>query len=117
MDVSILRNRVLLAFVFLATSFLVMLHQYITCGVWFTVSDLASGLHHETFVTGGAALSVGLLMSFLAGSLVPVVVFGSVLALGVALPLFFFGAPFYSAVLLSLVCYGFGYLVGECLGE
>jgi hypothetical protein len=49
---------VLVAAVFFAVAFLILLQQKITFGVWFQVGDL----HHETFALAAVALGLGVLI-------------------------------------------------------
>jgi hypothetical protein len=49
---------VLVAAVFFALAFLILLQQKVTFGIWFQISDL----HHETFALASIALGLGVLI-------------------------------------------------------
>jgi len=46
------------AFVSLLMSFLILLHQYFSYGIWFQISDI----HHETFSIALFSLGLGILL-------------------------------------------------------
>ncbi|MGE5555896.1 MAG: hypothetical protein ACM3UY_06510 [Methanocella sp.] len=48
----------LVAAVFFVLAFLMLLHQKVTFGLWFQLSDL----HHETFAIAAVAMGLGLLI-------------------------------------------------------
>lgn len=59
--VLLLSNRwvaALVAAVFFVLAFLMLLHQKVTFGLWFQLSDL----HHETFAIAAVAMGLGLLI-------------------------------------------------------
>ncbi len=47
-----------LAWVSLLTGFLILLHQYVSYGVWFSLSDV----HHETLAVAFGSLGLGILV-------------------------------------------------------
>jgi hypothetical protein len=49
---------VLIAVFFFMFAFLIQLHQKLTFGLWFQISDL----HHETFAIAAVAMGVGVLV-------------------------------------------------------
>jgi hypothetical protein len=49
---------VLIAAVFIAIAFLILLQQKVTFGLWFQLSDL----HHETFAIASVAVALGVLI-------------------------------------------------------
>ncbi len=52
---------VLVAAVFFAVAFLILLEQKVTFGLWFQTGDL----HHETFAIASAALGIGIIIGAL----------------------------------------------------
>jgi hypothetical protein len=46
------------------TGFLILLHQYVSYGVWFSLSDV----HHETFAVAFVSLGLGVLIGIIGGT-------------------------------------------------
>ena len=55
---TVVKTFQILAYVCLLMSFLILLHQYVSGGVWFQISDI----HHETFSIALFSLGLGILI-------------------------------------------------------